>query len=658
MFNFVCTGLFLVLERYSYRATTGVVSISIALVTLFSLCPGIKADGALFADAVDTLQKERKQFFAEAPILSIPPLVQSPGKRNLSAVVFIGESTSKWNVSLYGYPRATFAPLHELVDNFIIFDDVVAPQTQTVPSLAETLTSRNFDPTNAFENASIPLIPVLTTAGVKTWWFSNQIESDDSVSRHGKMADYTYFHRKTVGKFLGGDFYDSDMISIALNKVKQLSPRSALFLHTYSSHSPYCEIIPRPTGWKQDVLSELPDTAIFGRFKGDRARLDCYDSAVRYVAENLRMVIDWIASQNDPIILIYFPDHGEDIFEGKGHESSKFTHKMVDVPLLVYFNNAAKKEFPDIAQNLTVNKHKPLDLSRVFDLVLDLFGIELQGYSILEKSIASARFQPADRFIVDRKAEGLVSYDDPHPSSLQVPDLADSYVAQRRLLRTAITEAERQRVCAHRNNSLIKFMEAASLFDCIEMDVTIDEVKQTAFIHHDADDPTGLPLSTLLSLKQSRGKRLWLDVKNLSDRNVGILLSTLNAANRSKHDMLVEVSESTAGSTAVKLLSQAGYQVSYYLPTDPAIECAADFTLQSCSEMVSKVEEDLKIGFSSLSFDYRAMPFVSRLQLPPGVSISTWDLRDLTLALTDLHERKDIEAFNMFIVPFKSPFHH
>jgi hypothetical protein len=375
------------------------------------------------------------------------------------------------------------------------------------------------------------------------------------------------------------------------------------------------------------------------------------------VAENLRMVIDWIASQKDPIILIYFPNHGEDVFEGKGHESSKFTHKMVEVPLLVYFNNAAKREFPDVARSLTANKHKPVNLSNVFDLVVDLFGIELQGYSTLDKSIASARFQPGERFIVDRKTEGFIAYDGPHPSSSLVPDLADSYVAQRRLL-LGITEAERQRVCAHRNNSLIKFMEAASLFDCIEMDVTIEEVKQTAFIHHDADDPTGLPLRTLLSLKQARGKRLWLDVKNLSDRNVEVLLSTLSAANRPKHDMLVEVSASTAGSRAVKLLSQAGYQVSYYLPTDPAVECAADFTLQSCSELASKVEEDLKIGFSSLSFDYRAMPFVRRLQLPPGVSISTWDLRDLTLALADLHERKDIQAFNMFIVPFKSPFNH
>ena len=198
-------------------------------------------------------------------------------------------------------------------------------------------------------------------------------------------------------------------------------------------------------------------------------------------------------------------------------------------------------------------------------------------------------------------------------------------------------------------------MEASALFDCLEIDVIIDASNKTAMVHHDIDDPSGLPLSMLLQLKATDKKRLWLDVKNLSDGNAHILLDTLSVFERNRDNTLIEVSAKMAGSPAVSLLSESGFKVSYYLPTRLAVKCSSGKFTQECRQFATKVEHDLQSGFSSLSFDYAAKKFVSNLQLPEELSMSTWDLQ---ADLSGLGNRDEIENYNMFIVTFTSDFNH
>jgi len=762
-------------------------------------------------DATQQLRSAKALFSRVAPNFLGPSLV-STDSRNLSVVVIIGESTSKWNVSLYGYPRKTFAALEGL-KNLLIFEDVVAPHTHTIPSLNAALTSTEFSPTNAerppnldygarrarsarspragsrispdgglflritsnlykigcsfwpsdgwerctartqdqeqariiaasdlfdpawylnnnndvhrrnidpvehylrqgaregrdpsprfstkayvqrypdvaasglnplfhyikfgiregrqivpssestylvrLETPVVPLIGVLNEAGIQTLWFSNQSEFGlwaNPVSHHAKMAQHSYFHRKTLG-MRRSQYFDGDMVSIALDRVKRLTPKTALFLHFNAAHGPYCDQVPVPTKWK-DLLNSLPDTAVFGRFpKVNRADLNCYDAAVRYVAENIKHVIDWISLNNDPVILVYFSDHGEDVFSGKGHESSKFTHKMAQVPLLVHFNDQARNEYHDLYTTLENNRNSPVHLENMFDLILDLFGVELKDYSVAERSVASLSFRAKGRFILDRGVGGYVSFDRIPSAVARSLDLADPYVEQKRQLKS-LPPSVQARLCAHRNNSLLKFMEAASIFNCLEMDIIISESLRSPMVQHDADDPTGLPLDVLLSLPSARSKRIWLDVKNLSDTNVVFLLESLKRFNRSAADTLVEVAASTAGSSAVARLSEAGYSVSYYLPTKLGIKCSAANATEECAKFAATVEKDLRSDFASISFDFKARALVKTLKIPSNVSMSTWNL---DANLSSLGAMDDLINYDLFIVPYASDFNH
>jgi hypothetical protein len=253
------------------------------------------------------------------------------------------------------------------------------------------------------------------------------------------------------------------------------------------------------------------------------------------------------------------------------------------------------------------------------------------------------------RAILDRGAVGYISYDAiPTPSA----DLADRYIEKKRQLRSLDSDI-RNKICAHRNNSVIKYLEAISLFECIEVDVVL--MKGTAMVHHDIDDPSGLPLELLLSLPTSSSKRLWLDVKNLSEENVSVLLDVLNKFHRTAEDTLVEISASAAGSGAATLLSEAGYTVSYYLPTELAVKCSSGDVTAECATFAVRVERDLQSQFQSLSFDVRASRFVSGLNIPSNVSLAAWDLHADT---SELRDRTDLNKYNMFIVPFKSDYHH
>src|SRR5262245_12809693 len=785
------------------------------LLASFSLLPSLNAELGKLKAANVSLQREKKIFELADPKFLRSVLVNTPS-RKLSLVTVIGESTSKWNVSLYGYPRKTFAPLAEPA-NLIVFDDVVAPDTNTYPSLMRALTSDKFDPTARYKPSSlshdgepacefhksitadenypgavsecrteialesrwqqvitifsklictlywkerlnceknirvkeeareialsgyfdtlwylnkyydvlaagvdpaehyilhgaqegrdpsprfssrdylhrhpdvaasgmnpllhylrfgmretrdlslstasssqqsltIPIISALNSAAIQTFWYSNQNEYgiwDNPVSHFGKLAKESYFHRKTVGIDLTGKYYDEDLVKVAIDRIKTLPERSALFFHFYASHFPYCGVVPAPHNWGRDVIGELPTKAIFGRYNGDKSRVDCYDSAVYYVAQNIERIRKWVDSHQHPVLMLYFSDHGEDVFKGIAHQSTRFTHKMSQVPLLIYFNAAARTDYPELFEELNNNRHAPISLENMFDLILDLFSINLKGYSIEGKSIASANYKPRNRVIVDRGPRGFVSFDTGSELNAISPDIADSYVEQRRQL-NAVPADLRQRICAHRNNSLLKFMEAMSLFSCLEIDVTIKD--GVAMVYHDEDKPNGLPLDTILSLKDSTGKRIWLDVKNLNDENVDVLLKLLDKYHRRYDDTLVEVGATLADSRAVRRLVEAGYQVSYYLPTELSLACLGTDLGDRCREFAAKVERDLNSGFSSLSYDFAAQAFVSKLRLPTNLSISTWDLN---ANVGELAKRAEISNYNMFIIPFASTF--
>lgn len=220
----------------------------------------------------------------------------------------------------------------------------------------------------------------------------------------------------------------------------------------------------------------------------------------------------------------------------------------------------------------------------------------------------------------------------------------------------ALDDGLRQKVCAHRCNNVPKYRAAGEIFDCIEIDVVLDPpIRGPAAVYHPPHENNhGLTLDFLLANENLPRGKLWLDVKDLSEENwkplLDQLLKLIPPGRRG--DAIIETGwTNPAVRQAAAAFQGSGFAFSYYLPTEGAIDCGTDRS-RACEDLRKNVLATVAMGFSHLSFDARAYPFVDtiRSELPPSVRLLTWDL-SRPWQQPDL-----ISEVDVYIVRFPSPF--
>jgi len=72
------------------------------------------------------------------------------------------------------------------------------------------------------------------------------------------------------------------------------------------------------------------------------------------------------------MIVLYVADHGEDPDDGSGHNSELHTYQHAAVPLVVFFNAAARAAFPEQIRNLKANRGLPFETADLYHLLADL----------------------------------------------------------------------------------------------------------------------------------------------------------------------------------------------------------------------------------------------------------------------------------------------
>ena len=130
--------------------------------------------------------------------------------------------------------------------------------------------------------------------------------------------------------------------------------------HSYAGHGNYKNNIPKNYHkYVDSYYSDKDDKSIFGRaFKNNQKEfLENYDSAMNYITDNIVFTLEEISNLNEPFIFIYTSDHGESPLTGRGHDSSRFIWEMSSVPFLIYFNEQAKIEYPDLFNKLILRSN-------------------------------------------------------------------------------------------------------------------------------------------------------------------------------------------------------------------------------------------------------------------------------------------------------------
>ena len=389
VFSFYC------LRWIFYRHDLGrkyfsVIILSIVIIfTVLSLQKAISDSISTFLNNSENVLITRRDFNNK------PPLVKKKG-RPVDLIIYIGESTTVMNMGLYGYPRNTTPHLSRLAKkdpNFIQFYNVFSTHTHTSPSLLEALSlpinkNDDFLPINLRKR--VPLVDVLKSIGIRSCLRSNQGMAgtwNEASSIIFKNADKTF----SVDNRLYGN--NDDLMKkpwddkffekqLAANQGKKINGASLVtFLHSYAGHGPYYDNIPnsfrKPV---DDYLSVYASKKLTDESNSDlKEGIDNYDSAIKYVDYSVSKTVDYVRRSKNATIMIYFSDHGESVFTGRGHESGRFIHEMARVPFLLYFNDAAIKESPDLyLKYVRLSKgREPATLAQLSSVVLDLMNIRM-----------------------------------------------------------------------------------------------------------------------------------------------------------------------------------------------------------------------------------------------------------------------------------------
>lgn len=308
-------------------------------------------------------------------------------------VVIIGESTSKWHMQLYGYPRETNPNLNNIKDQLLIYQNVISPNVHTILALDKVLTLSNYANPNKKDNASI--VQLANAAGFTTYWLSNQrpVGINESVSTIiGSAANYKYF--------LATDNYDNNIYDEKLlpqfdTLLSQNDSKKVIFIHLIGTHLDYKKRYPSKFKY---FTGQAPNNKF--RNSNSEKVTNEYDNAVRYNDSIINEIIARVKNRNEMSYVLYFSDHGDEVFDTMdlvGHNEYYGSKPMYEIPLLIWLSDKYKNNSP-----LSMNYSETTGRKYIMEDFINSFS-ELShiNFNLMDstKSIFSNKFKEKIRLI-------------------------------------------------------------------------------------------------------------------------------------------------------------------------------------------------------------------------------------------------------------------
>lgn len=602
--------------------------------------------------ALDLFLKNSEAFSRiESNFSNHPPSVTANPKLNV--FLYVGESTSVMNMALYGYPRPTTPNLTELEaeQGFVKFSNVFSTHTHTSHSLLEALSigvgesaQKTIVPID--DQPRVSLVDILDNVNIPTNLYSNQ----GSTGTWNYASSIVFSNAKrtfsTENRLLGNaaDYkiekpWDHDFFNEEMNlEDLDLHPASMFVFHSYAGHGYYTSNIPEAFRIPvDDYFKKIESTAITGTIDSLKAVED-YDSTVRYIDYAVSNALDLVKLSNSPWVFIYFADHGEAVFPNRGHDSSRFIHEMARVPLIMYFNDAARNTSPFLFQKYSKlsKTNATSTLAQLAPTLLDLFDVKV---AIETPPVIGTATIPAP-IVIRETQNGITAVNlstKPLPDTLvdRTDNSTSHFVASRQ------HEIDGPLICYHRSNTIAKALRGSLVTNCLEIDIVVDD-NNTVFAYHPPAKNTGLKLEQIFSaVKNNQKLSFWLDGKNLlSKKSCNDVLDLLTKSLINKPQVLVEFppgSHSAANEirTCINDLKSKGFiHPSYYVPTAGVVACSKSLSngnsidnSKECQELEADLMAANKSGlFTDFSFDYRGIKAIEASRVADKYNWNTWHI--------------------------------
>lgn len=276
----------------------------------------------------------------------------------------IGESATRTHMSLYGYDVQTTPFLDSLArcdSQHISYYNALSTATVTRNAVPMIVTTSSPNDRLALARERT-LLDLAMDAGYTTFWLSNHYRVDGwDIQMGGQLSKIEQMAQNVRHT---SEAYGEDMkVLELLDDVRDSSRDKAQFfvIHLVGSHDSYV-----------DRYDELDKKMI----QGDGLVVN-YDRSIHHTDRVLRELYK-LMSKDESSVLIYMPDHGEDIGSGHGFTMAK---TQFQVPLVVV--NNSKLPVQDIIKKYLDNEENMSEDSKCISLgSVMYFTSEFLGYKV------------------------------------------------------------------------------------------------------------------------------------------------------------------------------------------------------------------------------------------------------------------------------------
>ncbi|MFW9271126.1 phosphoethanolamine transferase [Glaesserella parasuis] len=335
LINFVaCTGIFILLlgfrfisQKWQIQFHKNKTFLALGIALVFISTPPFK----FLQEGSSAISKVK----AELDRLNSMSIQSEWGTSQLNAesryddyILVIGESARKDYHHAYGYP-AENTPFMSSA-NGILIDGLTAGGTNTIASLKLMLTKPD---TEKWEGEySLGMIDLIKSAGIKTYWLSNQGylgTFDTPVSSLANKSDEKLFLKS--GDSFHQNISDFDLLPKFEHIIEQKThSKRFVVVHLYGSHPISC-----------DRLTDYPKMFDDEKIGKKYFNVNCYASSIKKTDEVLKRLYETLRKNeqqsNRSFSVVYFADHGlaHHITENDIaiHNSSGKSKLHFDVPL-------------------------------------------------------------------------------------------------------------------------------------------------------------------------------------------------------------------------------------------------------------------------------------------------------------------------------------
>lgn len=344
---------------------------------------------------------------------SLPPLgnlIDRSGDTPRTVVLVIGESTTRRRMSLYGYPRKTTPKLDALKEkgDLFVFNDVITPRPYTFEVLKLALSFASQEEEGRYLTEP-NMMNLMNQAGYKMFWITNQ-----QVLREGNALQTSFSQQANAAKYLNNNRLQNASLpdQVVFEPFSEVlldpAPKKFIVLHLLGTHAKYSlrytEEYDVFTG-RDHVPENLSDS--------QAERFNSYDNAVLYNDFVVSSLIDIFSKSQQNGFLVYFSDHGEEVFNDPKHEilGRNEYHPTLDmyaVPFMLWMTPEWKKTH---SLNLGSMRDRPYSNEHFIHTLSDLAGLSYDRFRP-EMSLVNSGFKPHTRWIGNPKSKsGLHDFD-------------------------------------------------------------------------------------------------------------------------------------------------------------------------------------------------------------------------------------------------------